>query len=165
MKKEFPIQKWWLLKYGIGFFLFGLILYLFPGGRHQRRWHRTIFDEIIVFVLLPLLFIYLWVQQRYFSFTFGDHTLDAQQGLVWKSEGHFPYENIQNVLITQDFGDRLLGIATVIIESAAGERALPYTAEGFWNWIGIRGNKIIIPGLTVQDAQKLKQLLIQRMKK
>lgn len=157
MKKEFPIQKRWLIKEALLFFIIGILFSLF-----SRR--ANILGALAI-ILLPLVFIYIWLQQRYFSFTLGNHTFDVGQGVIYKSERHLPYENIQNVLITQDIGDRLFGIATVIIESAAGTRALPATNKGFWNWIGIRGNKIIIPGLAMQDAQKLKQLLMQRMKK
>jgi uncharacterized membrane protein YdbT with pleckstrin-like domain len=155
--KEFPIQKRWLIKEALLFFIIGILFSLLS--------RRQSMLGLLLILLLPLIFIYIWLQQRYFYFTLGNHTLDVQQGVIYKIDRHLPYENIQNIIIIQSFGDRLFGIVTVIIESAAGTRVLPYKGEGFWNWIGIRGNKVIIPGLAIQDAHKLKQLLMQHMKK
>ena len=94
-----------------------------------------------------------------------------------KQERHIPYGVIQNIYVKQDLLDRLFGLASLAIENAsqgAGSQDGNTTkifGMTFSNQrrqqteiVGFRGNKVSVPGLTKQNAEVLKGIVLQKMK-
>ncbi|ARS91570.1 PH domain-containing protein [Natrarchaeobaculum aegyptiacum] len=67
-----------------------------------------------------------------FGYRITDDTFDVASGVIARRSREIPYGRIQNVDIRQGVFQRLVGLATVSIETAGGgdtEAALPYVSE------------------------------------
>lgn len=89
-----------------------------------------------------------------------------KEGVIGKRQRNIPYSVIQDVLIKTDFWGRIFGYSTVIFENASGS-GKNYIADnrkrGKNEIVGSRGNKIFIPGLKKEDAEKVKTLLFKKI--
>jgi uncharacterized membrane protein YdbT with pleckstrin-like domain len=126
---------------------------------------------IIFSFILPIL------QRLNFHYFIENDFLTLKQGILAKQEKHIPYGVIQNIFIKQDLLDRVFGLTSLIIENAsqgAGLENVPQKKSIFMannqqrrekiETIGFSGNKVSIPGLTKNNAESLKEILLQKMK-
>jgi len=138
---------------------------------------------MIVFFLGWIIFLiggeYFWnvLRRKYFHYTIAADNLEVKNGIIAKQERHMPYNKLQNVFVKQDLLDRLFALKQVVIENAAGPSgalgnagAKPsftdlMTSGGGdgTDMLGNFGNSLIIPGLNVADAEKLKSVILERM--
>jgi membrane protein YdbS with pleckstrin-like domain len=89
------------------------------------------------------------------------------QGIIHRAEKNLPYAAIQNVIITQDIWDRILGMYTLLIENAASAGGVEMTVRQNSKrplTLGFYSNSVMIPGLSAVDAQKLKESILYKMK-
>ena len=145
--KTHPIEKKWMVKMVINILIFIGIVYYVCDIKYLK-------DSIFI---ITFSIIYLWLYVRNYHYEFGETHITLKKGVISKSEQHVPYGRIQNIYFSQSFVDKLLGLASLSIETASvyvNPRDKKY------------GNvKISIPGLRYENALDLKNTVIELMKK
>jgi uncharacterized membrane protein YdbT with pleckstrin-like domain len=129
--------------------------------------------------MLLVIFGTTYLKRKNFHFLFEENYITLNQGILSKQQKHVRYDTIQNVLINQNLSDKILGISTVLIENMSGGDAIgsinnsyaatqvardnSHSLDNAYD-VGFVGNRVFIPGLKKQDAESLKQLVLQKMK-
>ncbi len=75
--------------------------------------------ELLLLVIVPS-GIYAFIRQRVYNYRFTDGELIVRDGLLFRNLRKIPYERIHNVALVRNPLHRVLGVATVRIETAAG---------------------------------------------
>lgn len=184
-EKDYPIKKMWLVKplfpiimVIIGYLLYFILVpflersYIELGGAldvaEQTAYQtKMTFYLIIAAIIIPLYFIFIIFRRKMFHYSVEDNFLFLEQGILKKQQRHIPYGVIQNLFIKQDLFDRIFGIASLVIENAsqgAGVLARKERQKKRIEMLGFSGNEVSIPGLANQDAEKLKQIILQKIK-
>lgn len=84
-----------------------------------------LFDTLFIFGIIGLIgilaiyYVYIELKWRNFKYTFTDHNLIIEYGIIRKRIERIPYVKIQNIAIRYDIIHRLLGVGQVIISTAA----------------------------------------------
>lgn len=171
-EKVYPIEARWILKILAlnlsGFILIG-IFFIVSSFNTGNIFYVSIF---VLFTLINV--VIMMLRRKTFHYTVDTHFLYLKQGILSKQERHIPYGVIQHTFIKQDILDRLLGLASLVIENAsAGAGAYTGTQKVFgtnYNQnkrgeaLGFTGNKVSIPGLDKNNAELLKGVILQKMK-
>lgn len=97
--------------------------------------------------LIPYM-LYVELKYRYFNFDIGERVIHVRKGIIRIAKFTIPYENIQSINIDEHILDRILGISTIKIETAASK-----TLE----------SEIILPG--VDDARNLMGEIMEKVEK
>ncbi len=161
-EKSYPITNRWIFKAPIiatGITIIGLFFgYYFP----------------YLVILIPFWLIANPLIRSRFHYTTEEKFFDVQQGVFSKKQRHLPYGVIQNIVVKQDWFDRVFGLASLTVEDASqgGGKGLFGGSKSFrlsgsrqqGQSVGSSGNKVNIPGLKKKDAEALKLILLQRMK-
>ena len=160
-EKIYPIEGIWVVKSITGSLLYLLILVPFylSGSRD------TEFNVYIILVILgiPIYIIYAYLRKKTFHYFLESQFLILQQGILSKQQRYIPYGVMQNVYIKQDLLDRVFGLAWLILENASeGGKNRPEGRQ--IDTVGFSGNKVSIPGLTKQNAEILKGIILQKIK-
>lgn len=165
--KEYPIQNKLIYKQIFSYIPFAILFLLV--------FFRVGTNAIDFLIYLPIIFITLiimYLKKKYYHYELQDKYIVLHQGILNKQQRTLQYGVIQNVLVKQGFLDRIFGIATLILENAAGKGSQGVTkAFGIRfktnqqkkDLIGFRGNKVSIPGLDKSDAENLKAILLQKI--
>lgn len=107
---------------------FVIILYFATIQSSAEDWINILL--IMLFALLTFPFIFLhWY---YYTFYITSKEIVIKSGVVSRRQRNIPIERIQNIEITQNFLQRILGIAKVLIETAGGsetEGMLEYVSK------------------------------------
>ena len=164
-EKDYPVTKLWVFKEPI------IIAVIIIG---------LAFFGYFSFYLILAIIIYLLVvpiMKANFHYSLDDKYLRVRQGFIAKKQRNLPYGVIQNVFVRQDLFDRVFGLASLNIENASqagGGNKLPWwygvngssgtSIFGQAASLGSSGNKIGIPGLKKQNAETLKNIILQKMK-
>ncbi len=88
-----------------------------------------------------------------YEFKFNKENIYYKDGILSLSEKHMPYSSIQDVTVLQGIIYRLVGLAQVKIENASSQTIM--TKNGA---VSV-SNGIIIDGLSINDANKITNLL------
>lgn len=180
--KNFPLNKKWIfVKIFIIFARMVLILaFLIPMLYIQKDLAAggvNYFEEIsawgwlvifLVFTYLILSVVLKIFQRLRFHFIFNTNFLEINEGIINKQQRNIPYSAIQNIFVERNILGKILGYSRLIIENAAGEGRFfdnkdIKSRSNKTETIGSCGNKIYIPGLYPQDAERLKSLLLQKI--
>ncbi len=115
--------------------------HLDPDVKRYWRWMGLIIAHVYLFILFPMLFILsigacivtyvviigglgifliFYTDLLYYSYTFllTDDMIIIEKGVIWKRKNAIPYSRVQNINITHNPLERMLGIATVHIHTA-----------------------------------------------
>ncbi len=111
------------------------------------------FNLKVASVLVGLYFTYhlIWtlvwptLEYRVFRYDIREHDFLVQQGVLFRKSSAIPLHRIQHIDTHQGPIDRLLGLSTLMLYTAAG-----VTPDG------------VIPGLAEEDAQHLRDILSKR---
>lgn len=172
-EKKYPISKLWIFKGPITYIFISILSIMF-----------IIFDEtnnsadgmnaylLFIAVLLPYILIVNFLIRLNFHYSLEDKTFFVKQGVLSKKQTHLSYGVIQNVFLQQDLLDRLFGLASLRVENAVSSRSQGAKVFGIMisnkddgkELVGSSGNKVNIPGLKKQDAEELKNLILQKIK-
>lgn len=106
----------------------------------------------VLFVTLHTIYTLFWINT--FSFQFLPEYIFLRTGVIARQEKHVPYNTIQDVSVSQGIVERLLGIATVKIENAAGAQFISTGRRGTPAF-----NGLALPGQPIERAQKIAQIL------
>ena len=88
--------------------------------------------SIVLFIFLGVVVggpVYLYNHVEYMSFTFelAEHEFIIRQGVITRHTTVIPYNRIQNINTTRTLLERILGLASLQIETAGSN---PHTSEG-----------------------------------
>jgi len=162
-EKNYPITKLWIFKAPIIIIVISIVALLF--GYY--------FPYLLI--ALPIYLIANPLIRANFHYSTEEKFFDVRQGVFSKKQRHLPYGVIQNVLVKQDWFDRIFGLASFSVENASqgggkeffgGSKSFrlggTYQQQG--ESVGSSGNKVNIPGLKKKDAEAIKLVLLQKMK-
>jgi uncharacterized membrane protein YdbT with pleckstrin-like domain len=118
-----------------------LVLFFVEGDRFVFFGMDKITFLLAGFLLLIVLIgfpSYLWIHLEYISFTYEltEKELVIRQGILTRKTIVIPYEKIQNVNSTRTVLERLLGLATLTIETAG---------------TNVGASEAFLPGITKKD--------------
>jgi uncharacterized membrane protein YdbT with pleckstrin-like domain len=177
--QTYPIQSAWTVKLliktvilAVFFVPMFIVLLAISGQLSQtselvRQNSDTIsFTITMVFFLvmsLPriLKYLFLYIQKNNFSYSLQPNFITISQGVFSRQERNIPYSTIQNLYVKQDFWDRVLGICTFSLENAAAQ---DMTVPRYAPDLGLYGNQVVFPGLTLDDAEAFKGQILTLMK-
>ncbi len=91
-----------------------VVVLLFSGGALTSSY------EIwgLIFIV-PTLAVAL-IQQGVYTYRFGDEEMVIRDGVITKKERHIPYDRVHNVALVRNPLHRVLGVASVRVETASG---------------------------------------------
>ncbi|MDP2927008.1 MAG: PH domain-containing protein [bacterium] len=163
-EKNYPITKLWVFKAPIIIILINVVALFF--GYY--------FPYLVL--ALPIMLIANSLIRANFHYSLDDKYFHVKQGVISKKQRNLPYGVIQNVFVKQDLFDRIFGLASLRIENASqagGDNKAHWwnksygsksNAYGQGESLGSSGNKVSLPGLKKQNAEELKNLILQKMK-
>ena len=167
MKRLHPKSKWLFFFRFIGYeILYGIVLFplgilwiaiivgIIEGKRRLVISDWTSFLELLIGIAVAIIFFdYIWAYLTYYFWRYevGSKVLKIESGVIWKRFVSIPYERIQNVEIRRGLIARILGLSDIWIQTAG------YSGRGLAEGI--------IPGVLKEEAEKLKEELIERVKK
>jgi hypothetical protein len=102
---------------------------------------RTLPALIVLAIGIPLAVAIPWLRYRRWRFALREHDLWIRKGVLWLNTSVIPYARLQFVDTTQGPLDRTLGLAQLVVHTAAP---------------GTSGR---LPGLALDDAEALRERL------
>ncbi len=142
----------------LGFFsFFFTVIAIQETGRIETS--ALLSGVIVEILILSLILVvsYGWAKLTYnrYKYEVRPDGFRKEHGVVFKKYVTIPYERIQNVDIYRGILARLLGLSDLWIQTAG-------MSTGFGSYgAGVEGR---LPGLTIEDAEKLRDELIKRAK-
>lgn len=157
-EKDYPITTLWVFKVPIVIAFISIVAiffgYYFP----------------YLLIALPIYLIANPIIRHYFHYSIGDKFFEVKQGVFSKKQRNLPYGVIQNVLVKQDWFDRVFGLASLRVENASSggqdtkSFRLALTRTNTEEKVGASGNQVNIPGLKKKDAETLRDIVLKKMK-
>ncbi len=120
-------------------------------------------------VSLPFNFIYDILKIKNFHYIIDRENITIKEGIIQKQTRTINYSAIQMVSLRQGLFDRIANLATVQIENAS-EGGGQYMILNKNQQAALNGslgsfyNIVTIPGLNIDDAQKLKQIILNKIR-
>ena len=163
--KTYPLSNKWmaitLISRLIGSFVLPaiIIFFLFIKANEQMSsddWVYLILGWLAFGILVSIvrtIALFLWKKNYAFNFT-SEH-IYYKEGVISLSEKHMPYSSIQDVTVRQGIIERLLGLASVVIENAA-QQALMVGSNGQQMSVF---SGVILQGISISDANKITNVL------
>lgn len=162
MRKLDPKAVWlFFFRFVWSFALVILIVAIFVGGPISRLLADkagVIWGWFLIFVILYFILCYIWAKLTYhfWRYELTDEAVKIEKGVIIKKYISIPYERIQNVDIYRGVLARLLGLSDLHIQTA-GYAGVSYGARLQWS----EGR---LPGLSIKNAEELRENLIQKVK-
>ena len=163
-EQDYPIQFVWLYKSLIGSLF--VVLFTFT----MIKFGNINYFLIAFVAYAPIAFVVSVLQRHNFHFALEEKFLLLRQGVLSKEERNVPYGVIQHIFVKQDLFDSVFGLASVAIENATKSSAeiqaqkMQKTQKAPMEYIGFRGNAVVIPGLNREHAEALKMAILAQMK-
>lgn len=111
----------------------------------------TFLSTIVLPALLILSIVWAWLQFSNYRYEIADTAFRKEYGVIQKRYVSIPYEQIQNVDVIRTLNDRIVGLSELQIQTAGmSEGGKATSPEG------------ILPGLSKQEAESLRNELIRR---
>lgn len=135
-----------------------------------------VFELLIPVGILVLLWLYYYLSTKFFSIEFKPDVIVIHQGIVSRKFTYIPYNKVENVVVERDIFDRMFGTSRVVVDNL-GMGHIP-TAFGFkintgahpgsknYSRItpGITGERLFLPGLLPESAEKIKEFVLAKQK-
>ncbi len=163
MKQLHPGTKWLFFLRGffsiIIFFVISLswLIPVFVNGVFSFNSLAIILLSLLFVVLFAFVLIYSRLAYKFWKYEFTDNQLRIERGIIWKVYSNIPYERIQNVDITRGIIARLCGFSSLNIQTA-GYHMPSASGRGI-------GSEGYIPGVSKDEAEKLRTFLINKISK
>lgn len=125
----------------------------FGADQQQKLLFWVIVISVVLLVVMAWVF---WITSkwtwRFYRYELRSEGFYRESGIIWKEYHHIPYSRIQNIDIYRGVWDRVFGLSYLSIQTASA--MLPTHSYG--------GK---LPGLSVSDAEQLREELMQRVNK
>ena len=102
----------------------------------------ALLGPLVLTVLLTLSFLRSWVDVRNIGWQVREHDISYRRGVLVRTVQTLPFVRVQHTRITRTLVQRRFGLATLHVNTA--------------------GPNIAIEGLAVEDAERLKALVVER---
>jgi len=173
--KDYPVESSWVLKVPISFLIVTVFIVIFMGAillpiafTESEGWLVLIIViGMIIFMMVGigiLSIIIASLSKDNFHYSIESEFVIFHQGIISKQQKNLPYGVIQDVIVSQDIADRFFGLASIIIENASFGGGQLYGRRQAGALIGFVGNIAVIPGLTLENAEKLKGIFLSKMR-
>lgn len=164
---NYPVQFRWVWKSISGYIIVLLIIVLLNLSGNEGK--DDVANLTIYFIIALFIFIKTVLQRNAFKYEIGESFISFKQGIFSRRERHIPYGVIQNLIIKQDLFDRIFKLASLRLENASqgGGKVVKvnkYSQRRKSETVGVDGGKVLIPGLDMNEAEELKELILQRMR-
>jgi membrane protein YdbS with pleckstrin-like domain len=118
-----------------------------------------IFTYVYIAIFASFVLGGIWGRLMYNSYSFevSKKSLNITWGVIRKHSATIPYSRIQNIDINRGIMSRILNLSDVWVQTAGLS-----TARGMYG--ALRFSEGIIPGLTAKEAEKLRSLLLNKIK-
>ncbi len=107
-----------------------------------------IWSGVIALVLIIFRFIYARLAFNKMGYAFREHDVIYRFGVIAVTTVIIPFNRVQHVALHEGLLSRYFGLSTVMIFTAGGS-----------------SSDIAIPGIVQNDAQQIKQLLMEKIRK
>lgn len=161
-EKDYPIETRWIFK-SIMRSILSAFIFTFLVITDMKDPRAKIFLTIF-FSSIPIDFIYSALRRSTFHYFLEDNFLLIKQGIFSKQQRHIPYEVIQNLYVKQDFFDRIFDLSSLMLENASSSMTINSIQTPIEQTAGFSGNQVNIPGLSKQNAETLKNIILQKIK-
>ena len=174
-EKTYSIQIVWVIKnfvyIVIGTAIVSIFFYI--SEKSEKKDEAVLIGWISLIIIFQIAtFIALVLRKIKFQYEFGEKNIILKQGVISKSERQIFYGRIQNISLSQDFVDKIMGVASLVIETASDSGGAKLAVEakknrgrGFdWFKLGFYSNRILIPGLLYDKALDFKKFIMEQMK-
>ena len=147
----------WVVLFGPFIFAFGFVS-LFGDAQkvtESSSWMyytaAAFFSWLLVVSVLFLILLYVWARlaYRFYRYELREDGFRKEYGVIYKRYVTIPYDRIQNVDILRGIWARLLGLSDLQIQTAGMSS-------------GVVGTEGRLPGLSFEEAERLRDELIQR---
>lgn len=176
-ENDYPVEQNWILGIPLGYsittavILLFLLLFLVPLGMlGAEGWIMLIVISVILIFFMAGLCILTTIiaslSRDNFHYSVEKEFIVFHQGIISKQQKNLPYGVIQDLILSQGIADRILGLTSLTIENASFGGGQAYARGGVaaGAWIGFMGNVATIPGLTLENAEILKKILLAKVK-
>ncbi len=109
-----------------------------------------IYSLLSIILLIIIAYIFAKLSYRFYKYELTPEGFKKESGIITKSYTTIPYERIQNVDIHRGVLSRILGLSYLIIQTAGLS--------------GMSGSEGILPGISQEEAEKLRDQLIAKSK-
>ncbi|PQJ32965.1 hypothetical protein BST92_14005 [Nonlabens arenilitoris] len=140
----------------------GLIAFVFFAAFSMRSWNSTLGVIAVSAFIIMVTLVGPIVQYWFFKFYVTGDELIIEKGWIFKKRKAIPLERIQSINITQNIGQRLLGIVAVEIDTAgskAKELEIPalnrHFAIQFKDLLGLKKQHLIIDSNVIETADSI----------
>ncbi len=130
------------------------LIIIFGSALPDMDWFALAMVGLFVIGIVCYLLASLEYSYRY---SLTENGFQKEFGIIAKKYATIPYERIQNIDISQTFVERILGIYNIGIQTAG----LASSSGRF----GGRAAEGILPGLSQEEANRLRDELLQRARK
>lgn len=171
-EKDYCIQPVWVLASSFPSLIVLVVALLFTFIASYGSQKADAFTDWFMFifyaVIVPFNFFMNILNRHNFHYSVEDKFINLKQGLISKQNRQFPYGVIQNIILKRGLTDQLFGLASVSIENAAESGGATMIsgkqARNAVPVLGFFGNTVKIPGLKLQEAEMLKNLILEKVK-
>lgn len=161
-----PITFFWIFSMGV----MGFLKSNKESGQVVSFMFYLGFFLLFIVLPIPLHFFINILRRKNFHYSLDDKFLNLHQGILSKQNRQLPYGVIQNVIVQRGILDRIFNLSSLQIENASSAGGA-YSFQNARNqqtsrneMLGFQENLIKIPGLSVQNAEILKGLILERIK-
>lgn len=120
----------------------GLVVLVLVLDRFMSGWFSPLLLAVVVVLGLVLTIVWPPARYRAWGFQVREGDLFVRRGVLSRTTSVIPHTRIQHVDTRSDLLERWLGLARVIVHTA-----------------GLRGTELIIPGLSAEEAETLRDRL------
>jgi len=166
MKQLDPKAVWLLLliylgrwAVSLGPFVFAYVFIFTLGentqtGAMSMYFTANFFNLLLAFGVLFLILLYVWARlaYRFYRYELREDGFRKEYGVIYKRYVTIPYDRIQNVDILRGIWARVLGLSDLQIQTAGMSS-------------GVVGTEGRLPGLSFEEAERLRDELIQRARR
>jgi len=173
-EKSYPIQNSWLFKQvfimllALPIFFFALFDFIFGNSKYLLVIIILLFISILMSGFVAIVNA---LRRSCFHYSLDESFMVINQGVISKKNRNIPYGVIQGIFVSRGLFERIFGLASLTFEDFSQGGKSDMDSDGFINdsrtrleILGFEGNKIHIPGLKKEDAEELKDIILQRIK-
>lgn len=105
---------------------------------HPRLWTLYLLRALLTGPALVLLMPLLWFRYHSMRYRFDEQGVHMRWGILFRREINLTYRRIQDIHLRSGLFQRWLGLADVLVQTAAGSASAEMTIEGLREFEAVR---------------------------
>lgn len=115
---------------------------------------------VLLVIIILIGEIYARLAYNFWKYDLTKSEIKIENGIIWKTYKSVPYQRVQNVDINRGILARIFGFSAVAVQTAG------YSGSGGRGIFGgAMGAEAYFPGVSVNDAEKIRKLLLSKIGK